>query len=161
MTDDKDSQNGSDSAGVRVPPPLIFLGCLLAGLWLDSPWFDGRMAGLGLTIAGGIFAALGVALILASVPRHKKVGSNVEPWKPTTTILTTGVYGYSRNPIYLGMAVAHGGIAVCGGSVGALATLAVAVAVIQTYVIAREERYLEDKFGKTYLDYKTRVRRWV
>ena len=155
------SQNTPDNAGVRVPPPLIFLGFLLLGLWYDSPWFDGRMAATGLTIAGGIVAVLGIALILISAPRHKKAGSNVEPWKPTTTIIITGVYAYSRNPIYLGIALAHGGLALCGGSMAALATLVLSVVVIQTYVIAREERYLEAKFGAPYDDYKKRVRRWI
>ena len=113
------------------------------------------------TAAGGVLAALGIALILTSVPRLKKAGSNVEPWKPTTTIVTTGVYGYSRNPIYLGMALAHGGLAIAGGSLAALASLMPSVLVIQSYVIAREERYLEAKFGKLYSDYKNRVRRWI
>ncbi len=155
------SQNTPDNAGVRVPPPLIFLGFLLLGLWYDSPWFDGRMAPTGLTIGGGIVAALGIALILISAPRHKKAGSNVEPWKPTTTIITTGVYAYSRNPIYLGMALAHGGLALCAGSMAAFATLVLSILVTQTYVIAREERYLEAKFGAPYDEYKKRVRRWI
>ncbi len=161
MDDNENSDIAADNAGVRVPPPLFFLGFLLVGLWYDSPWFDGRMAGIGVTAAGGVLAALGFALILISVPRLKNAGSNVEPWKPTTTIITTGVYGYSRNPIYLGMALAHGGLAICGGSMAALASLMLSVLVIQAYVIAREERYLEAKFGKVYSDYKERVRRWI
>lgn len=155
------SQNTPDNAGVRVPPPLIFLGFLLLGLWYDSPWFDGRMAATGLTIVGGIVAIFGIALVLINAPRHKKAGSNVEPWKPTTTIITTGVYAYSRNPIYLGMALAHGGLALCGGSMAAFATLVLSVVVTQVYVIAREERYLEAKFGAPYTEYKKRVRRWI
>ena len=161
MDDDNALESASDNAGVRVPPPLIYLGFLLVGLWYDSPWFEGRMTEIGPTVAGGILAAVGFALILISTPPHKKAGSNVEPWKPTTAIITTGVYGYSRNPIYLGMALVHGGFAVCGGSIAALVTLVLSILVIQTYVIAREERYLEAKFGKVYSDYKERVRRWI
>ena len=161
MDDNEPSGIASDNAGVRGPPPLFFLGFLLLGLWYDSPWFEGRMAGIEVTAAGGVLAALGLALILISAPRLKKAGSNVEPWKPTTTIVTAGVYGYSRNPMYLGMALAHGGLAICGGSMAALASLMPSILVIQTYVIAREERYLEAKFGKVYGDYKQRVRRWI
>ncbi len=161
MDESKASDSASDNAGVRVPPPLIFLGFLVLGLWYDSPWFEGRMADLGVTAAGGVVAALGLALMLTSIRRFKKVGSSVEPWKPTTTIITTGVYGYSRNPIYLGLALAHGGLAICGGSMAALATVVLSVLVTQTYVIAREERYLEAKFGSVYSDYKKRVRRWI
>lgn len=161
MANDKASEKVPDHAGVRVPPPLIFLGFLLVGLWYDSPWFEGKLADSGLTIAGGILALMGIALIVIAAPRHKKVGSNVEPWKPTTVIITTGIYGYSRNPIYLGMAMGHGGLAICGGSLGALVTLIFSILVIQNYVIAREERYLDAKFGNAYLDYKARVRTWI
>ena len=76
-------------------------------------------------------------------------------------VIDTGVYRYSRNPIYLGMALAQGGLAIAGGSLAALATLGLSLLAIRTYVIAREERYLEGKFGKVYSDYKQRVRRWI
>lgn len=161
MNDNNTSDNAPDSAGVYVPPPLIFLGFLLIGLWYDSPWFDGRMAAIEATIVGGLLAAVGFALILTSARYHKKAGTNIEPWKSTTTIIDTGVYAYSRNPIYLGMALVHGGLAICGGSMVALGTLALSILATQTYVIAREERYLEAKFGAAYSDYKARVRCWV
>ncbi len=109
-----DKDKTPDNAGVRVPPPLIYLGLLVLGLWYDSPWFEGRLAEMSATIGGGIFAALGLALMMISAPRHKQAGTDIKPWKPTTTIITTGVYGWSRNPIYLGMAIAHGGLAIAG-----------------------------------------------
>ena len=161
MDDNEPSDIVSDNAGVRLPPPFIFLGFLLVGLWYDSPWFEGGMAGMGLTVVGGVLAALGLALVLTSAPGFKKAGTNVEPWKPTTTIITTGLYAYSRNPMYLGMALVHGGLAICGASLAALATVVFSVLVTRTYVIAREERYLEAKFGSVYSDYKKRVRRWI
>lgn len=156
-----ESADGPDNAGVRVPPPLIFLTLLLLGLWYDSPWFDGHMATMELTIGGGILATLGFALLIPCALGFKKAGSHLEPWKPTTAIISTGVYGYSRNPIYLGMAMMHGGLAIGGGSMAALGTLVIGMMIIQIYVIAREERYLEAKFGAEYNDYRTRVRRWV
>ncbi len=155
------SNEGPDHAGVRVPPPLIFLTLLLLGLWADSPWFSLEMASLEKTTLGGIVVVLGFVLMMPSVFNHKKAGSNVEPWKPTTAIISTGIYGYTRNPIYLGMAVVHGGTALGGDSLGAFATLVLGVLIIQVYVIAREERYLEAKFGTEYTDYKARVRRWI
>lgn len=161
MDDNEPSDAASDNAGVRVPPPLIYLGFLLAGLLYDSPWFEGHLAGVGLTAVGGVLAASGLALNLMGAQLFKKAGSSIMPTKPTSTIITTGVYGYSRNPLYLGMALVHGGLAICGGSIAALATLVLSVLVIQTYVIAREERYLEAKFGDVYTDYKKRVRRWI
>lgn len=156
-----DAEETPDNAGVRVPPPLIFLVFLLLGMWVDSPWVGGRLANIWLMLAGVPLAALGFGLVLTGARGHKKAGSNVEPWKPTTAIITTGLYGFSRNPIYLGMALAHAGIALAGGSLAALGGLAVCVMLVQTYVIAREERYLENKFGQEYRDYKRRVRCWI
>lgn len=158
---ENDPVTGPDHAGVKLPPPLIFLVSLIIGLWWDSPWFTGHLAGWGLTITGGIIAVAGLALVVTSAPRHRKAGSNVEPWKPTTAIITTGLYGFSRNPIYLGMAVTQAGLAICGGSIGALVMLVASIAFTQIYVIAREERYLEAKFGTEYTDYKKKVRRWI
>jgi protein-S-isoprenylcysteine O-methyltransferase Ste14 len=157
---DSDSAD-RDNDGVRVPPPLIFLGFLLVGLWYDSPWLDGHLASIEATIVGGIIAVLGLALIFNSAAGHRNAGTDVAPWKPTTTIISSGAYGYTRNPIYLGMALAHLGLAICGGSVGAGATLLLSILVIRIYVITREERYLESKFGDSYADYKKRVRRWI
>ena len=154
-------QPDTDSDGVRVPPPLIFLGFLALGLWYDSPWFDGKLASIEATIVGGIIATVGLALIIHSAAGHKSAGSNVAPWKPTTTIISLGAYKYSRNPIYLGMVLAHGGVALCGGSMAAGITLALSILIMKTYVIAREERYLSAKFGQDYRAFKQRTRRWI
>lgn len=151
----------SDNAGVRIPPPLIFLGFLILGIWYDSPWFSGHLASREAMVLGGLVTVLGLLLIVISVTHHKNAGSNVEPWKPTTAIISTGVYRFSRNPIYLGMALTHGGIALCGGSMAAGLTLALSILVIRTYVITREENYLTAKFGETYNSYKKKVRRWI
>ncbi|HER27122.1 MAG TPA: isoprenylcysteine carboxylmethyltransferase family protein, partial [Rhodospirillales bacterium] len=127
----------------------------------DSSWFSLQLASLEYTLLGGAIAVTGLALTIYSALGHRKIGSNVEPWKPTTAIISSGVYGYTRNPIYLGMAAFQTGLAIAGDSLGALVTLALSVMIIQSYVIAREERYLEAKFGSEYTDYKARVRRWI
>ncbi len=150
-----------DHAGVKVPPPLVFLAALLIGLWWDSPWLHGQSAGFAPTVIGAIIALAGAGLTIAGSWAHRQAGNAVEPWRPTTAIISTGVYRFSRNPIYLGMSMLQLGLAISGGSLGALVTLALAILFIQFYVIAREERYLEAKFGAVYTDYKNRVRRWV
>ena len=68
---------------------------------------------------------------------------------------------HHRNPAYLGMALTYLGIAAMSSAVWVLLPLPVVLAVIDRGVIAREERYLERKFGEEYLGYKRRVRRWV
>lgn len=159
-TENEPEISKTDNAGVKVPPPLVFLAALLIGLWWDSPWLLGQSAGIVPTIVGAIIALAGAGLILIGSRGHSQAKTNVEPWRPTTAIISTGVYGFSRNPIYLGMAVLQFGLAICGGSLGAMAMIVPAVLFIQFQVIAREERYLEAKFGTAYTDYKAKVRPW-
>jgi len=150
-----------DHANVRVPPPVIYLTFLVSGVVMDSPWIGGQLSAPLDMAAGAVVLVVAIILSLYSVPRHRKEGSNVEPWKPTTKIFSDGIYGRSRNPIYLAMALLFAGIALVAGSTMALAYLIPCLLVIRFYVIAREESYLEQKFGAEYLDYKARVRRWI
>ena len=150
-----------DHANVRVPPPVIYLTFLVSGIVMDSPWTSGQLSTPSDMVAGAVVLAVAVVLSLYCVPRHHKEGSNIEPWKPTTKIFSDGIYGRSRNPIYLAMALLFAGIALAAGSTMALVYLIPCLLVIHFYVIAREESYLEQKFGDEYLDYKARVRRWI
>jgi protein-S-isoprenylcysteine O-methyltransferase Ste14 len=154
---------GTDRPGVIAPPPLIYLGVLVLALlhaWLvGAPGFGlpfwGRMA------LGAIFALGGLAPILAAGKRFTEAGTNIQPWKPSTALVTTGVYRYSRNPIYLGMALIYVGLSLFADSLLALAWLPLALIIIHLGVIRREERYLEAKFGEEYRAYRGRVRRWI
>jgi protein-S-isoprenylcysteine O-methyltransferase Ste14 len=155
----QDEEN--DHAGVRFPPPFIFLSFLVAGVMADSPWLSGHLATVPAMVMGAVIFAVGFVLAKNSVPRHRKAGSNVEPWKPTTKIISDGVYGRSRNPIYLAMVLGYIGISIAAGSIAAFVSLIPCLLVMRYYVIGREERYLEAKFGADYVDYKSKVRRWI
>jgi protein-S-isoprenylcysteine O-methyltransferase Ste14 len=100
-------------------------------------------------------------LFFFSIGEFRAAGTPVPARKPTTTIVRTGPYRFSRNPIYLAFSVFQLGIAIWANSVWLLATLVGAVALIHFVVIPREEHYLEKKFGAQYLDYKASVRRWL
>ena len=150
-----------DNAGVKLPPPLIWLILQLAGLSIDSAWFKLQLASTAEMITGGLIVCLGLSFAVAAIPRHKKGGSNIEPWKPTTTVFTDGIYSRSRNPIYLAMLIGFAGIAIAAGSTVSLLFLVAFWAALRFYVIALEERYLEAKFGAQYRDYRDTVRRWV
>jgi protein-S-isoprenylcysteine O-methyltransferase Ste14 len=150
-----------DQAGVRVPPPLCFFVFLAIGVLLNSAWMEGRLAIPFLSVSGAAIAALSLIYLIFAAQKHKSAGTNIEPWKPTTAIISDGAYRYSRNPIYLAMAVFYAGTAIAAGSWLALLLLVPCLLVIRYYVIVREEAYLEDKFGKEYLDYKAKVRRWL
>lgn len=151
-----------DEAGIRFPPPLVYLGFLLLGFAtgerLGCPGF--RIAPFHLYL-GGVLLAVGLAIIVLAATGFRRVGTNPEPWKPTTAIVETGLYRQTRNPMYVAMAIGHAGIALMLDSVAALLGLPIALFFIQTQVIAREERYLEAKFGDDYRHYKARVRRWL
>ncbi|GLQ05526.1 methyltransferase family protein [Sneathiella chinensis] len=155
------SPSGRDHPGVRIPPPLVYSLALLVGILVQSNWRAGEIGPLFLTVPGGILALAGMAIMLVCVVAHHKAKTNVEPWKPTTAIISHGLYGYSRNPIYVGMTLFAGGIGLAAGSWGSMITILCAVLFIQFYVIRREEAYLETKFGDEYLNYKSRVRRWL
>ena len=152
-----------DTPGVIAPPPLIYLGFLLAGAGLG--WLFGEPS-LGLPdqlrrIAAVALIAAGLMLDGAAAFTFKRAGTAVEPWKPSTTIVAAGPYRFSRNPIYLGFALAYVGFAVGMDSPAALAGLVPCLIVIDRLVIAREERYLAAKFGESYAAYARSVRRWL
>ncbi len=151
----------SDSAGVRLPPPIIYFLFLGAGLLLGSAWRDGHFAPLYLTVIGALLVIASALLLLTAAGKFRRAKTHLEPWKPTTRIVTDGIYQYSRNPIYLGMAIGYAGIAIAAASPIALILLLPCLIVIRYYVIRKEEAYLEHKFGSEYLDYKAKVRRWI
>ena len=91
----------------------------------------------------------------------RKADTRVETNKPTTTIVANGPYRFTRNPIYIGMFLGQTGLAIGLDNLWVLAALVPFYLVIRYGVVAREEAYLERKFGDVYLGYKSRVRRWL
>lgn len=150
-----------DNAGVRIPPPFIFFIFLAIGVALNSAWIEGRLPPLHFTIIGSVLFLAAAFLLLTAARTFSRAGTRVEPWKPTTRIVSDGPYRHTRNPMYLGLAMAYAGIAVAAESPLALLFLIPTLLIIQFYVVKKEEAYLEDKFGKEYLDYKAGVRRWL
>jgi protein-S-isoprenylcysteine O-methyltransferase Ste14 len=152
-----------DSPQVRFPPPFVYAGMLMLGFLIGS--FIGRPSiGLDIVVGSSIGLALlvgGTAIMVAAGLLFRKVGNNLEPWRSATTIVSSGVYRFTRNPMYLGMALIFAGLAMVFDGLAALMLLPVVVIIIQTQVIAREERYLEEKFGDDYRAYKNKVSRWI
>lgn len=163
MDDPKKTNETGDNAGVKFPPPLVYVGMLLLGFLLDEAWPEFRFAadpGLALSVALMLIAAGGI-LLFASLKLFRQEGNNPEPWKPVDTFIAQGVYLRTRNPMYLAMAFIYLAIAIYFQSLGALFLFVPLIVMIGQFVIAREEAYLERKFGQSYLDYKTKVRRWI
>jgi len=151
----------SDTAGVIAPPPLIFVAGLVVGFGLEALLPGVDLPALIEWGLGGLLVVAGLGLLLSFNTSFSRRGTAVEPWKPTTAIVTTGPYRFTRNPAYLGMALTYVGIAVMSSAVWVLLPLPIVLAVIDRGVIAREERYLDRKFGEEYLGYKRGVRRWI
>src|SRR4051794_26805913 len=153
--------DSEDTAGVAGPPPLIFLAGLGVGFALEALLPGVDLPGLVEWVAGGLLVVAGLGLLLWFNTLFSRTGTAVAPWKPTTAIVTTGPYRFTRNPAYLGMALTYVGIALLSSAVWVLVPLPIVLAVIDRGVIAREERYLERKFGEEYLGYRRSVRRWL
>ena len=156
--------NDAGTAGVIARPPLLFLAALLLGFVSDRLLplpFAVPEADLVHWIIAGSLILIGLAVFAAGIRNFSHAGTPVQGTKPTRALVTTGIHGWSRNPIYLGMFLVYGGIGIAVRSPSILIlTLPLAIT-IRYGVVAREEAYLERRFGDTYRDYKARVRRWV
>jgi protein-S-isoprenylcysteine O-methyltransferase Ste14 len=169
MGTDSSGQQGNDSGRARViaRPIRFFPAALLVGFVLDRvlplPFAVPRI-GLVHWISAIIAAALiviGIALFAAGVRNFSRASTPLPTNQPARVLVTTGIYGWTRNPIYLGFLLMYVGIGIIVHSPWILAlTLPIAVA-IRFGVVAREEAYLERRFGDAYRGYKARVRRWV
>ena len=154
--------SGSQTANLGVfRPPLIYLASIATGLAFHWVWPRPLISGVALASLGAILVVASLLLFGSSVQRFRAAGTPVPARKPTTAIVQTGPYRFSRNPIYLAFSLLQLGIAVWVNSWWLVATLAAAVAIIHWVVVPREERYLEARFGSAYLDYKVSVRRWL
>jgi protein-S-isoprenylcysteine O-methyltransferase Ste14 len=160
------AQHSTDTgtAGVIARPPLLFLGALLIGLvlaWLLPLPFSLPGTALVHWIVGGVLILVGLAFFVAGIRNFTGAGTPVPTNEPTLALVTSGVHGWTRNPIYLGMFLVYLGIGVAAASPWVLIlTLPLAVT-IRYGVVAREEAYLEGRFGEAYREYKGRVRRWL
>lgn len=151
----------SDTAGVVVRPPVLFLVCLMAGVLLEWALPPARLESLWLWGFGLFLIAGGAALVVTAARHFHRAGTNVPTWRPTTTLVSTGPYRYTRNPIYIGLAAIYLGIAALAGSLWIALMVMPSLLVLQFGVVLREEAYLERRFGEAYRDYRTRVRRWI
>lgn len=152
-----------DTPGVIAPPPLLFAGALAAGLAVDFLLFRVQTdlpAALRLGVAAVCFVA-GIVLVSGALARFRRAGTDPAPWQPSTAVVTSGVYAFTRNPMYLAMALFYVAIAVAADSVVTLLLLVPLLVVVHYGVIRREEHYLEAKFGDEYRRYKDKVRRWL
>ena len=150
----------ADTAHVVAPPPLIFALPLVAGLVLHHFRPQTVLPPAWSHLLGPLLLVLGF-LGLPAVLAFRRAGTHPEPWKPTTALVVTGPYRFSRNPMYVGMTLFYLGISLWVNSLWPLLLLPLVLVVVRRGVIAREEAYLERRFGDEYRNYRARVRRWL
>ncbi len=155
------SAGAEDNPGVLAQPPYIFIGFLALGFGLDRVWPSG-LGLAGAQVAVGIaVVGLGLAIAALSLRQFARAGTSYQTRDPASALITSGLYRYSRNPVYIGLITIHAGIGVGFDNPLILGLTVLAVAVVRIGVIAREERYLGAKFGAEYRRYKSAVRRWL
>ena len=152
----------ADTAQVIIRPPLAWGLAVIAGLALN--WLV-PLPFLPVDLPAGWLGAmvfiLALALVAWAIVTITRAGSNVPTNLPTTTIVASGPYRFTRNPIYLGMFLGLIGLAIAFDNLWLLMMLVPFALVIRYGVVAREETYLERKFGDVYRRYRARVRRWL
>jgi protein-S-isoprenylcysteine O-methyltransferase Ste14 len=152
---------GGDTPGVIAPPPLIYLAGLGIGFLLEAVLPGGSFPAVVSLGLGGVALAAGSVFAGWFVASFRRADTPLPPYEPTTALVTDGPYRLTRNPGYLGFALIYAGIALLSDAPWVLLPLPFILAVIQQGVIAREERYLEGRFGTDYLRFKARTRRWL
>jgi protein-S-isoprenylcysteine O-methyltransferase Ste14 len=153
-----------DAPGIIAPPPLIALAAVLIGLaldWLLPAYVLSVLLPRSLRIVIGLLLiAAGCALALSGRSTFVRSGTNVNPYHPALALVTTGIFGYVRNPMYVGLMLIAAGIGIATASDWTLVMTIVLAFVLHIGVVRREERYLEAKFGNAYRAYKARVPRY-
>jgi protein-S-isoprenylcysteine O-methyltransferase Ste14 len=156
-------ENKKDHPGIYVPPPIIYALTFLAAVFIQKkvPINDSlfhrqvtKIVGVGLLIIALFF-------LLRSLRQFVLSKNTLVTIMPTHSLQTNGIYNISRNPMYLGLAIAYLGISCLIGNWWNIILFPFLLLIIQQYMINREEKYLERRFGQVYLDYKSKVRRWL
>ncbi|WP_411281588.1 methyltransferase family protein [Gemmatimonas sp.] len=147
---------------VPFPPPLLFVGGIAIGVLLDlvlplpAVIPDARwVVSAGLTLV-----LIGLGCMFAGILTFRKFRTAVYPNRPASTMVDSGLYAYTRNPMYTGLTTAYLGGVLLTGVLWVLLLLPVVLTLLVTQVIRREERHLRERFPEAYADYCARVGRW-
>jgi len=152
------------NAGVRFPPPFLFVIGILVGWMLDRYVLSlplSSVAGSAIKPVGWILLALGFILAGWGIMTFRRAKTAINPHASASQLVTYGPYRFTRNPMYTGLTFEYLGAAALLDSGWAIIVLPIVLFVLVRTVISREESYLNDAFGADYGAYKARVRRWL
>ncbi len=147
--------------GVCLPPPIIFIVAMGLGYLFERLYPLAKLNSYFWLLIGSTGIILCVGVLGYAAFTFKNARTHIEPWRPATSLITTGLYSISRNPIYLTFIIFN----VCLGLVLSNLWIVIftvpAIWILKTYVISKEEAYLEATFLDKYITYKRKVRRWL
>lgn len=150
-------------AGVNFPPPFYFVIGFLVG-WLLQRMVPLRVPASesdAMNTAGWILIIAGIALLMWAQITFRHHGTTVIPNRPASTMVTSGPYAFTRNPMYVSLIVLYLGLALLTRMLWPIIVLPIVLILLTVLVIKREERYLDSAFGADYAEFRKRVRRWV
>ena len=152
-----------DSTGIRIPPPTYFFLCLGIGLLLEY-FFPIHFIKLSLApraIVGGILSLFSLYFAVSGFIALIKNKTPFDTAKSTVKIVSSGAYKFSRNPLYFSLLPLLSGIAIFVFSVRLFLSIPILFILFLFNAVKPEESYLSQKFGKEYLEYSSKVRRWI
>jgi len=156
-------ENKKDNPGVYIPPPLFYVVIFLAALFLQNKFPINAILfrGQGFKILGIIFIFIALFFLIKSLRQFIQSKNTVVTMLPASSLQTAGIYRITRNPMYLGLAIVYLGLSCLIGNWWNFILFPFLLLLVQQYIIRKEEKYLDRRFGKEYAAYKHKVRRWL
>lgn len=149
-----------DHPDLPLKPPLVFLFATAVGVLAHQYWPRAARPA-GWTVVGIALCVLALLLVEWAAWTFKRHHTAVVPWKPTRVIVDRGPFAVSRNPIYVGFVLFQVGLGLWTNKLAVVLLVIPAILATHVLIIAKEEEYLERKFGDAYRGYRARVRRWL
>ncbi len=153
--------NNKDTSGATMPVPMVYFIFILMGLGVDYFWPFSFLPQSILNPIGYTVIILSFLLFGLVLREFSKSNTSIDHRKPTTEVIVSGPFRYSRNPVYVSLTMLVIGIAIVADSIWVIVTAVPSVLIIHYFVILKEETYLLDKFGDEYQQYMRTVRRWI
>ncbi len=151
----------SSGPGIRIQPPVFYLAALAIGFVLNYLWPISPLSGYSRYVIGSVVPLVGGLIMPLVLRRFRRAGTTFNVSKPASALITEGPYRFSRNPSYVSLTLLYLGIGILLNNGWILILVAPVFLVMDLWVVRREERHLEARFGEEFLRYKAAVRRWL
>ena len=151
----------NDHAYVVVNPFLIYIVLGVGAVALQKLFPLPFIAQASARLLGVIIMVINLPIGLPAIRGMFVAKTSPNPHRPTTALVLSGPYRFSRNPMYIGLTLLYAGLVTFLQLPWGLVLLPMVIWLITIWVIVPEEKYLEQKFGGEYLNYKAKVRRWI